>query len=66
MQTNSVCTEILNIIKQHFETFVFSEEIQEIQRKESQSLSVTPNLFVYGNDVDSVDIAVRVAMVRYD
>lgn len=42
-----------------------SEEMQEIQRKESQSLSVAPNLFVYGNDVDSVDIAVRVAMVRF-
>lgn len=37
--------------------------MQEMQRKESQSLTGTPNLFVYGNDVDSVDIAVRVAMV---
>lgn len=37
--------------------------MQEMQRKESQSSTATPNLFVYGNDVDSVDIAVRVAMV---
>lgn len=40
-----------------------SEEIQDIQRKESQTITGAPNLFVYGNDVDSVDIAVRVAMV---
>ncbi len=38
--------------------------MQEIQRKESQSSIGIPNLFVYGNDVDSVDVAVRVAMVR--
>lgn len=43
---------------------IYSEEIQEIQRKESQTLSGAPNLFVYGSDVDSVDVAVRVAMVR--
>ena len=29
------------------------------------SLPTTPNLLVYGNDVDSVDIAARVAMVRF-
>lgn len=40
--------------------------MQELQRRESQTAqSNTPNLFVYGNDVDSVDIAVRVAMVSY-
>ncbi|XP_065219139.1 MAP kinase-activating death domain protein isoform X2 [Planococcus citri] len=43
-----------------------SNEMQELQRRESQSnQSNIPNLFVYGNDVDSVDIAVRVAMVRF-
>ena len=40
-------------------------ELIEQQRKDSSSFDQGFNPLIYGNDVDSVDIATRVAMVRF-
>ncbi|XP_042207479.1 MAP kinase-activating death domain protein-like [Homarus americanus] len=41
------------------------EEMQREKAQHHQSLATHYNPFIYGNDVDSVDIATRVAMVRF-
>ncbi|XP_071548982.1 MAP kinase-activating death domain protein isoform X5 [Panulirus ornatus] len=41
------------------------EEIQREKAQQHQSPATHYNPFIYGNDVDSVDIATRVAMVRF-